>query len=382
MMAAKTWPDKLSKIKALALRVENRSQRSIDITRMNVLETIIQTFLPRPEGSKVVPRPKGSEDKDLLSFLFTQEKDQTFVDWKTYIPTDEGDGKGGMFKSPALWTIIKTIINSNTFEWKEGHNIFYKDDMSGLDIYINSCCMFTRKAEQVTADAASLRPFGSQYNHQHRIRTVLSLFASKSKPQHNDSNPKQKKIAHFEPLSKGQLVTFMTGVEAGSLDPPYHKSIEEGHYELFGINFNTHRTDNGEITPPYQERRLVRIALKNGLHINEVKNILALVLLMEHELVHTMLEYIPRRSRYPPGYDFNKKKKWREEISTVPQRADENHGAWFDFFVRKLFGQVGIHASIEGALCPSKVVAASAGKVVAASAKTDTFLLDIKKLRF
>lgn len=351
-------PEKVQHILDLADRMKSRTQKSIDATRIGVLKTIIVQL-----KELALKKGWGTTTYDLLSFLFTEELKETYEKYEATMPTDQADGKGGMFISRALWTIIGTIMDSDSFKYdKKGHTIFQKAGESGRDVYIKSVVMFTHKTEEQTADAVHLSAWGPQYEHQHRIRTVLGLFAKKrthKRGARRGGAAKKLKSIKFEPIYQGQLVNFITGSRVGTLTPPYYKELENN--EIFGIDFDK-----------YQQKALQQIADKNSLHINEVKNILALVLLMEHELVHTMLEYDEgslQDSRRPPGYD---EKEWKK-IKKIPSRADKHHGEWFDYFVRKLFGQVGIYAAIDEAPSPMEVCAEE---------EDDYLLPEIKKLRF
>ena len=334
-------PEKVRHILELANHIEKRTQKSIDVTRMGVLKTITVQL-----KELALKKGWGTTTYDLLSFLFTEELKETYEKYEATMPTDQADGKGGMFISRALWTIIGTIMDSDSFKYdKKGHTIFQKAGESGRDVYIKSVVMFTHKAEEVTADAVHLSAWGPQYEHQHRIRTVLGLFAKKRTHRAGSRKggaAKKLKSIKFEPIYQGQIINFITDSRVGTLKPPYYKELKNN--EIFGIDFDI-----------YQKKALQKIAGDNGLHINEVKNILALVLLMEHELVHTMLEYDEGSLQdwEPPEYD---EKEWKK-IKKIPSRADEHHGEWFDYFVRKLFGQVGIYAAIDEAPSPTEVCA-------------------------
>jgi len=318
--------EKVQKILTLAEYVSDNTPAMINQTRIDVLNTVIAKLV-----GLAGERRQGY---DLLSFLFTEELDKGKL-----LPPDPADGDGGMFISSALWTVIGTIMDSKSFQYEEGHSIFHKDDGSGRDIYIKSVVLFTHKTEEQTADAVHMLEWGKQYAHQHRIRTVLSLFAIKTKPR---GRKKARKALDFEPFRRGKLIGFIKGSYVGATEPPYYKTLEKN--EVFGIDFD-------------EQMELVEIAVSHKLHINEVKNILALVLLMEHELVHTMLEYDEGSlgEWSPPDHDSV----W-EKILEIPERADEHHGAWFDYFVRKLFGHVGIVAAIENATDAAVPVAVSA----------------------
>lgn len=263
---------------------------------------------------------------------------------------EEEDGEGGEYRSTILWTIIENILSSDSFAYfddkKQKQNVFYKDDGSGKrDTYIQAFMHWATKDDTWSADAMSLCHIGEKrLNHQHVVRAVLSKFAHKRIDRDGH--------VYFTAFKKGKLIEF-DYQRYYCTSPDECRLLEDGEHIINGINVDD-----------YEQDKLQEIAKAYALNINEVKNVLILLLIMEHELVHTMLAYLDRENDwgqyvyisalngYPPGYTedywvgINKK-------DTHRAKHDENHGVWFYYFIRNLFNHSGITSALENATCDS-----------------------------
>lgn len=340
------------------------------IERINVLEratwgksTDRQTWRRQAKKRRQAQQEDVAEQKEKRQRIF--EHRRGFF--------EEEDGVGGEYRSIVLWTIIDNILSSDSFAYfddkKQKHNVFYKDDGSGRDTYIQAFMHWATKDATWSADAMSLcHLYDKRLSHQHTVRAVLSKFVYR----HFDSDGQ----VYFTAFEKGKLIEF-DYQRYYCTAPGVCRLLKDGEHIINGIDVDH-----------YEQDKLQQIARDyGGLHINEVKNVLILLLIMEHELVHTMLAYLDRKDEwgkdryisalngYPPAYTedgWDEKKK----MDRHKARHDENHGVWFYYFIRNLFNHSGITSALENATCPDD----SADKVVA---ETRDVLKDfIIKLRF
>ncbi len=159
--------------------------------------------------------------------------------------------------------LIDNILSSDSFRYvddkEQEHNVFYKDDGSGMDTYINAYMHWATKDGCWSADAMSLCHLSDKrLSHQHNIRVVLSKFAYRRL----DGDGQ----VYFTALEKGKLLDF-DYERYYCTTPDECRLLKPGEHNLNGIDIDK-----------YEQDKLQKLATEYGLRINEVKNVLILIM--------------------------------------------------------------------------------------------------------
>jgi hypothetical protein len=314
----------------------NRSLEQIKIRRLQCLYQIILEVDKQinnfydDTGLELDPKHQA------FSFLFSSD----------FLPrnVDSTDDDGKLFN--IIWFIVKTIISSDIFQFNTGSEekkIFYeKDKESG---WKQKVYFYTQLVDDNTPSAAAADVPAPEDGRDYPWVALLFLARRLITHKKTGKDGKFLPLKRYEPMQFGGGWVGQTD-GTGEFQPPDHKII-------FGVNLHEYEKD---LTMMMQSLQLKYIPT-----VIEMQNILTIMILLEHELIHVAYGIYRNVENYSetrlatlddfPRLNLPKGTKWSKskyEFPTEQAFTDTGgHGPLFSKYANLLFGFLGQQSPLD-----------------------------------